>query len=270
MTETSPRTIFDAVHDELNHDFFEGIAQIAYFLNLDGEKHNEMFSYSYMKYIYENISPKVSDIVANTAYSYHKVSKFLKHYNEKKTQNSNRTKDIFSEFIFKLRSKSLEYPDRKIPKYGTNSVRTVFEESRINDNYFTMPSILKFLTKCMVISDAENHISFLPIEIQNDRRTPQDVIRQFSGNMKRYSSTILRNVHSPNPKGEMFERALIFREIDEKNINLAEQIINEELRKAQKRIWDRLEAIETPGIEQKYELGAHLFGFNIKLKREDT
>ena len=270
MADQAPRTIFDAVHDELNQEFFEGIAEIAYFLNLDGEKHNEMFSYAYMKYIYEHVSPKVSDIVANTAYSYHKVSKFLKSHKTQNNQNSNRTKDIFSEFIFKLRSKSLEYPDRQIPKYGKNSVRTVFEESRINDNYFTLPSVITFLTKCKVINESEGYISFLPIEMQDDRRSPQDVIRQFSGNMKRYSSTILRNVNSSNPKGELFERALVFREIDENHIDEAEQIINEELRKAQKNIWERLEEIETPGIEQKYELGAHLFGFNITLKREKS
>ena len=177
----------------MEDEFHEGLAKLAYEFNIDGEEHNRKFAYHYMKYIYENVSDKKSSIMAHTGFSKYAVKKFIDDYHSQNKEETHQEKNIYLEFFHALRAECSKAPDQSLPIYGKRSIRTIFEECRINDSSQTLPAVLQMLENAELIEVLEKRVRLLPKPEIKGRTSKADYSRQLANTIKYLISTKVAN-----------------------------------------------------------------------------
>ncbi|MCF6299615.1 MAG: hypothetical protein L3J52_00600 [Proteobacteria bacterium] len=270
--QTSVENIINLIHSEMNPEYFKGLAQIFYALNISGPMHDERLEFEYMKYIYENVSNKRKDIIANTKYKKYKVDQFLKkikskNYHYKKTEPS-----IFKEFINRLHTEANRFPDKMLPLYGYNSITSfssIFEGSSLNSAGYTAKTIKESLVKCGCIEEHKKSkkIKFITSVPVASLKANRDLTRQLSQLLYRFTSTQINNQLAETKDEELYENSLFSFEVADKDVDKMLLTLKDHFREAFNDGKAIVDGHETSGLnETSFDTGFHVFLY--KTKRE--
>jgi len=256
-----PNSLFEIIHSEMEDEFHEGLAQLAYEFNIDGEMHNKKFTYHYMKYIYENVSDKKSSIMAHTGFSKYVVKKFIEDYHSQKTQNPKHTKNIYLEFFHALRAECSKAPDQSLPIYGKRSVRNVFEECRINDSSQTLPAVLQMLENAELIQVLKKRVRLLPKPEIKGRTSKADYSRQLSNTIKYLISTKIAN----RAANTYFDHTVTSIEIEDDLLPIVLEQLQKNAREFFTNTREFIDEHETQGTKKaSRKIGFQVYIFNVE------
>ena len=256
-----PNTLFEIIHSQMQDEFHEGLAQLAYEFNIDGEAHNRKFSYHYMKYIYENVSKKKSSIMAHTGFSKYVVKKFIEEYNSNKHTKPPQNKNIYLEFFHLLRAECTNAPDQSLPLYGKRSVRTIFEECRINDSSQTLPAVLQMLENAELIEVLDKRVRLLPKPEIKGRTSKADYSRQLSNTIKYLISTKIAN----RIANTYFDHTVTSIEIEDDTVPAVLEQLQKNAREFFTNTREFIDEHETQGTKKaSRKIGFQVYIFNVE------
>jgi len=261
MTEPGITNFYELIHGELEDEFHEAVARLAYDLSINGEIHNRNFAYHYMKFIYENVSRKKSQIMSHTGFSKYVVKKFIDDYQSKKQAAHNPNKNIYLEFFHSLKAACTKTPDQSLPIYGLNSVRSIFEACRINDSSHTLPSILKTLEKSELIKISKKRICLISQPQLKNRTSKADYSRQLSNTLKYLVSTKVTN----RKANTYFDQTVTSIEIEDDMVVKIIKQLQSNAREFHKNTRDYIDEHEIEGTKNaNRKIGFQVYIFNVE------
>lgn len=254
------------IKGELSNEYFDGLVPLLYHLNTSGSAYIKQFQFSYMKYVYKHISKRKSHIMMHTRFGRRIVEDFLKNIKYEQLIVREKKSDIFSLLIHKLRFHCQQSKSNSIPIHGENSFSCIFEESNLNDNTITKPSVLSFLENVGCIEIKNNEVFYIEMVDHKFRQSKTDLKRQFTNTTKDYVSTTLHNIKPENESKKFVSRSAASILIGEDQIDGVLSTINKILLNAHDQGFIELEEAEKLNTKKKpgCRVGFQLFSFLTK------
>ncbi len=262
-SELSIDNIVDLISNEMEPEYYQGLACMAFHLSISGPKNNAKFAYEYMNYVYENISKKKAHIMAHTGYKRTTVEKFLHDIKQSKLVPARKTDNIFKEFIHNLKAACLLNADNTLPMYGNHSCQSIFEESSVNNKTYTLPSVLSSLEKCGCITIKNQSIVFHRSIPNKALRSDKDLNRQFSNVVLDFASTQIHNKYEDDPNKRLFAVRTDSVDVPDQMLQITTEQLNQILRESNKACFELLEANETlaESEHKTYRIGVQQYVF---------
>lgn len=254
-------TIIQLINGEFDQRLFSGMARIMSLLEIDGPEVQKKLEHEHLRFVYENYSSKITDLIVKTKYPRHRVLNFINDYKKNK-KKKNRNSDIYSDFLQDLYDLSLTYPNNEIPIHGKNSYTQCFQDSAINDNTFTSKSVLEaFIRNECVEKINKNKIRFLST-VAKKARGKSDLIRQFSNLVFRYSILQKNNHNQVDEELIMYDMAMVSKKVPKQNRLPCRRALFNHFRESTRIGQEIIDSYEDPTLDNEKELGFHTFAWD--------
>lgn len=252
-----------------SNDYFDALVPLFFHLNINGEGYTKQFQFSYMKYIYENISKKKAYIRSHTRFGRRKVDAFMKDIECEKLIKREKKNDIFNELVHKIRFACQNSDTNSIPLYGNPSFSMIFEESELNDKNLTMRSVLSFLENVGCVHCKGDDIVYIGMIDHKFRTSKKDVKRQFTNLINDYVTSTLHNIDPANDDNKFISRRVSSVMVGDDQLEPLLNSINGIALDARNKIVFELEKAEKNSSESQknYIIGLHLLSFLINQRK---
>ncbi len=264
--------LVNLIHNELEDGFYQGLAQIFHALSINGSFHADRMCWEYIKYLYDNVTQKKSELILKSGYSKHVVKQhrdlLLNQGREKKNTKNNKP-NIFKDFLQSLKDLASQYPDNAFPLYGPASFTACFNDSNLNDSSYTSKSVLEALEEAGCIRKSGQKVTFIS-SVPNSLKSKDDLIRQLSNLMLRYTTTQINNKDAESEDEELYEMAIASHQIPFEDQAKVLKELKSHFRLATAEGLRILERYENPRLDTARDIGFHTFLFNSNSpKRND-
>ncbi|MCF6300728.1 MAG: hypothetical protein L3J52_06380 [Proteobacteria bacterium] len=250
----------------LAQNFYLGITELFYELDIDGQNFVDDFINSYLHKASENSATK-GRVILDTGFSKHLVRKY---FDGVKKQFVNTEKNYYCQIMDRLREICMKEPDQTIPiKNAKNSFYYIFKNIEVPPGMITPKMILNsFIDRGFVEIIGKTHIRYITHFQTGFNNTKSNIIRLFCDTVERLSGTFLHNIKTSEDSKKRNQMNVYSRLVDEKHHDAINTEVQKILRKAIGDCQDCIDSFEETEDfakrrvdKQRLEIGASTFFF---------